>query len=96
MVRSIISYLKLWLKCDFTPLNDCKKLNELRERFLEVRAKMAENFRARSPDREFMSARRLSGQFEAGEMRSRYDRPPGNALIENRSNGEVGRSPQGR
>ena len=27
MVRSIVSYLKLWLKCDFAPLTECKKLN---------------------------------------------------------------------
>lgn len=57
---------------------------------------MAETFRARSPDREFVSARRLSGQFEAGEMRSRYA-PGANTLMENRSNnGEMARSPQGR
>ena len=63
MVRSIVSYLKLWLKCDYSALNEVKKIQELREKFIELKAKQAEGFRAKSPDRDFTSNRRLSGTY---------------------------------
>jgi len=72
MMRSIVSYFKLWLKCDYGVLGEVKKLGELRDRFMEVKGRFGEGFRAKSPDREYMAGRKMSANFEGGEMFPRY------------------------
>jgi hypothetical protein len=47
MIRSIISYLKLWLKIDYSQLADAKHLQELLPKI-----ELSKNtFKARSPER---------------------------------------------
>jgi hypothetical protein len=71
MLRSIITYLKLWLKCDYQLLAEAKHLNELPARFDALRSRNPEHFRAKSPDRDFLANRRNSVNLE-GEHHFRY------------------------
>jgi hypothetical protein len=64
MIRSIISFLKLWLKYDYALLADVKNLPELASRF--DHPKRPEGFKPRSPGREFMGGRRNSVNLESG------------------------------
>jgi hypothetical protein len=49
MIRSIVSYLKLWLKLDYVFLSEAKKLDELLYRFDQCRGKVPQEFKPRSP-----------------------------------------------
>lgn len=94
MLRSILTYLKLWLKADYNFLAEAKRLDELIARFDQLRAKMHnEGFRAQSPDRDFLANRKNSANFQPGDMNFiRYSsnglKAPdySHQLAENRSN----------
>jgi len=51
MIRSILTYFKLWLKCDYTLLADVKHLFELVTRLESMKFKPSESFKAKSPER---------------------------------------------
>jgi hypothetical protein len=58
MIRGILSYLKLWIKADFTPLAEAKTLHEL---FLKRDSlKPKDNFRPNSPSNDLVNNRRSS------------------------------------
>lgn len=89
MIRSIIAYLKLWLKLDYNFLAETNKLEELLPRFDQAKARTPHDFKPRSPERDFLGTRK---QGEDGFNRLsgnnlRLPVPPN--LMENRSNREV-------
>jgi hypothetical protein len=92
MIRSVITYLKLWLKIDYTFLAEAKRLEELLIRFDQCRGKNPQEFKPRSPERDFLGARKNSVQFQPGDPAfNRYSGnnlrlPAQNQLMENRSN----------
>ena len=51
MIRSIISYLKLWLKADYSQLTDIKHLADLLPKIELVKIRNIDNFKAKSPER---------------------------------------------
>lgn len=51
MIRSIISYLKLWLKADYSQLTDIKHLADLLPKIEQVKIRNIDNFKAKSPER---------------------------------------------
>jgi len=95
MIRSIITYLKMWLKCDYNHLSEAKRLDELLYRFDQIRGKMPQDFKPRSPERDFLGSRKVSAQFQPGDPA--FNRFSGNnlklqgnnLLLENRSNRDI-------
>ena len=51
MIRSIISYLKLWLRVDYSQLTDLKHLQDILPKLELSKSKKPETFKARSPER---------------------------------------------
>ena len=49
MIRSIITYLKLWFKCDYSLLMDVKHLNELSFKIEAMKIRPNEVFKPKSP-----------------------------------------------
>ena len=66
MIRSIIAYLKLWFKCDYTLLTEVKSLNELYHKVEMMKGMQGEAFKPKSPEREFLANRRNSANIEVG------------------------------
>jgi hypothetical protein len=95
MIRSIITYFKLWLKCDYSFLSEAKKLDDLLARFDKCRGKVPQEFKPRSPERDFLGTRKTSAQFQPGDPAfNRYSgnnlKLPGqNLLMDNRSNRDI-------
>lgn len=95
MIRSIITYLKMWLKCDYNHLSEAKRLDELLYRFDQICGKVPQDFKPRSPERDFLGSRKVSAQFQAGDPA--FNRFSGNnlklqgnnLLLENRSNRDI-------
>lgn len=95
MIRSIIAYLKLWLKIDHNYLAETNSLQELLIRFEQAKARATQEFKPRSPERDFLGARKTSAEQPPGE--TGFNRLSGNnlrlpvppSLMENRSNREV-------
>lgn len=95
MIRSIITYFKLWLKCDYPYLSEAKKLDELLYRFDQCRGKIPQEFKPRSPERDFLGSRKPSTQFPQGDPAfnrfacNSLKLPGNNLLMENRSNRDI-------
>lgn len=51
MIRSIITYFKLWFKIDYSVLTDIKQLAELVHKLETMKFKPTESFKAKSPER---------------------------------------------
>jgi len=95
MIKSIINYLKLWFRCDYTLLADIKSLAELSDKISEIKINPSEPFRAKSPERELLAQRRNSINLDSPESAHRAnDRFGQNLLADNKSMKDmIGRSP---
>jgi hypothetical protein len=49
MIRSIIAYLKLWFKCDYSLFSEVKNLNELYHKVETMKGTQNEGFKPKSP-----------------------------------------------
>ena len=95
MIKSIINYLKLWFKCDFSLLSDVKQLKELQFKFEQLLIKSTEGFKAKSPERDFLSSHRNSVNMNPNQMSNRQDLKYGQKMLaENKSMKDINpRSP---
>ena len=72
MIKSIINYLKLWFKCDYALLTDVKSLSELAGKIDQMKIRPQE-FKAKSPEREFLANRRNSVNMDSGDVAQRQE-----------------------
>ena len=95
MAKSIINFLKLWFRCDYTLLVDVKNLLELSQKIEQMKIKPLEPFRPKSPEREFLAHRRHTINPDSPESAHRVDDKSGqNLLADNKSMKDMkGRSP---
>lgn len=94
MIRSIITYLKLWLKIDYSLLTDVKHLVELVHKLETIKFKPTDGFKAKSPEREFIMNRRNSVNVDAQDLPQRQEEAKMHLLVENKSmKNMMGRSP---
>jgi hypothetical protein len=56
MTRSIVTFLRLWLKCDYAYLAEAKHLEELLMKFDILLSKNTEGFRPKSKDKKFVGS----------------------------------------
>ena len=70
MIKSIINYLKLWFKCDYNLLGDIKSLKELVYRVEQMKIRPSQ-FKAKSPERQFLANRRNSVNMDSGDVAQR-------------------------
>jgi hypothetical protein len=88
MMRSLLAYFKLWLKRDYVPLAEAKHLEELLVKFDHSRRH--EEFKPRSPERNFLANRRNSANFQPGDPNfARYSGLGRSGQPEVRSNQEI-------
>lgn len=93
MIRSIITYFKLWLKCDYSVLSDVKTLSDLVLRLDSMKFKPSESFKGKSPEREFLVNRRNSINVDSNDLPQRAEEGR-QLLMENKSMKDMmGRSP---
>lgn len=95
MTRSIVTFLRLWLKCDYSYLSEAKRLEELLMKFDILLSKNSEGFRPKSKDKKFVGSHKNvsimlpeegnSVRFSGNGLKT----PELNLLIENRSSREI-------
>ncbi len=94
MIRSILTYFKLWLKCDYSLLTDIKSLSELSFKLEGMKFRPSDSFKPKSPEREFPVYKKSSVNGDNPDIPQRQEEGRNNLLADHKSMKDVmGRSP---